>query len=52
MKIPEDASNERKQEIRKAKQAVALKKDRGEIEFEMMDLRQKREYMSKKQDKS
>jgi len=29
---------------------VALKEDRANLEFEMMDLKQKREYMLKKQE--
>lgn len=49
MPIPKDATYERKEEIRKAKLAVALKTTRSEIEFDMMDLKQKREYMEKKQ---
>lgn len=48
MEIPSDASYERKEEIRKAKAAVALKRYRKEIEFDMMDLKQKREYMEKR----
>lgn len=48
MDIPHDASVERKEEIRKAKAAVALKRYRKEIEFDMMDLKQKREYMEKR----
>lgn len=45
MEITNDMPYERKEEIRKAKAAVALKSDRSSIEFEMMDLKQKREYM-------
>lgn len=47
MEIPSDATYERKEEIRKAKAAVALKRYRKEIEFDMMDLKQKREYMER-----
>lgn len=45
MEITSDMTYERKEEIRKAKAAVALKSDRSSIEFEMMDLKQKREFM-------
>ena len=45
MEITSDMPYERKEEIRKVKAAVALKSDRSSIEFEMMDLKQKREYM-------
>lgn len=52
MDYPKDATFEEKEEIRKAKMAVALKEDRAAIEFEMMDLREKREYMAKRQEGS
>lgn len=48
MDYPEKATQQEIEEIRKAKRAVALKSDRAAIEFEMMDLKQKREYMEKK----
>jgi len=48
MDYPEKATQQEIEEIRKAKRAVALKTDRAAIEFEMMDLKQKREYMEKK----
>lgn len=47
MDYPKNADQDQIEEIRKAKQAVALKKDRAALEFEMMDLKQKREYMAK-----
>lgn len=48
MEIESDMPYERKEEIRKAKAAVALKSDRSSIEFEMMDLKQQREYMEQR----
>jgi hypothetical protein len=50
MEYPEKATPDEIEEIRKAKLAVALKEDRANLEFEMMDLKQKREYMLKKQE--
>lgn len=49
MKIPENATDEERENIRKAKNAVALKSDREQIEFEMMDLKQQREFMMRKE---
>lgn len=49
MDYPEKATQQEIEEIKKAKRAVALKSDRAAIEFEMMDLKQKREYMENKQ---
>lgn len=51
MDYPEKATEKEKEEIRKAKIAVALKEDREAIEFEMMDLKQKREYMLRRQER-
>lgn len=51
MDYPEKATPSEIEEIRKAKLAVALKEDRSNIEFEMMDLKQKREYMLNQQEK-
>lgn len=48
MEYPENATQDEIEEIRKAKLAVALKEDRSAIEFELMDLKEKREYMQKK----
>lgn len=50
MEIPEKATAEEKEKIQKAKQEVALKSNREMIEFEMMDLKQKREYMMRKEE--
>ncbi|WP_373193480.1 Gp15 family bacteriophage protein [Enterococcus sp. RIT-PI-f] len=50
MEYPEKATPDEIEEIRKAKLAVALKEDRANLEFEMMDLKQKREYMLKKKE--
>lgn len=50
MEYPEKATPDEIEEIRKVKLAVALKEDRANLEFEMMDLKQKREYMLKKQE--
>ncbi|NHI75193.1 hypothetical protein EA794_04260 [Lactococcus petauri] len=50
MEIPEKATPEEKEKIQKAKQEVALKSNREMIEFEMMDLKQKREYMMRKEE--
>ncbi|HCS86693.1 Gp15 family bacteriophage protein [Lactococcus garvieae] len=50
MEIPEKATLEEKEKIQKAKQEVALKSNREMIEFEMMDLKQKREYMMRKEE--
>ena len=50
MEYPEKATPDEIEEIRKAKLAIALKEDRANLEFEMMDLKQKREYMLKKQE--
>lgn len=50
MEYPEKATSDEIEELRKAKLAVALKEDRANLEFEMMDLKQKREYMLKKQE--
>lgn len=52
MDYPKNATQEEKEEIHKAKMAVALKEDRAAIEFEMMDLKEKREYMAKQQEGS
>lgn len=49
MDYPKNADQDQIDEIKKAKQAVALKKDRAAIEFEMMDLKQKREYMAQRE---
>ncbi len=49
MEIPKGATPSQTEEIRRAKKAVALKSDRAEIEFEMMDLKQKREFMEKQE---
>lgn len=43
MDVPEKATLEEKEEIYKAKEAVALKSDRKQIEFDMLDNKQKRE---------
>ena len=50
MEIPEKATAEEKEKIQKAKREVALKSNREMIEFEMMDLKQKREYMMRKEE--
>lgn len=47
MEYPEKATQEEIENIRQAKLAVALKEDRQALEFEMMDLKQKKEFMSR-----
>ena len=47
MDYPEKATQQEIEDIQKAKKAVALKSDRAAIEFEMLDLKQKREYMER-----
>lgn len=51
MEITSDMTYEQKEAIQKAKAAVALKTTRAEIEFSMMDLKQKREYMKQQEEK-
>ena len=50
MEIPENATEKERKEIKKAKSAVALKSDREKIEFEMMDLKEQREFMRRKEE--
>lgn len=50
MEIPENATEKERKEIKKAKSAVALKSDRERIEFEMMDLKEQREFMRRKEE--
>lgn len=50
MEYPDKATPDQIEEIRKAKLAVALKEDRANLEFEMMDLKEKREYMMKQKE--
>ncbi|MCT0049178.1 bacteriophage Gp15 family protein [Lactococcus lactis] len=50
MEIPDNATEKERKEIKKAKTAVALKSDRERIEFEMMDLKEQREFMRRKEE--
>jgi hypothetical protein len=50
MEIPENATEKERKEIKKAKSAVALKSDRERIEFELMDLKEQREFMRRKEE--
>lgn len=50
MEIPENATEKERKEIKKAKSTVALKSDRERIEFEMMDLKEQREFMRRKEE--
>lgn len=50
MEIPENATEKERKEIKKAKSAVALKSDRERIEFEMMDLKEQREFMRREEE--
>lgn len=52
MKIPDKATEEERKQIIAAKKAVALKSNREAIEFEAMDLLQKREWYRKQQERS
>lgn len=47
MKIPEKATQEERDAILKAKESVALRSNREAMEFEAMDLRQKREWYAR-----
>ena len=49
MTIPEGATTEEIKSIQEAKKSVALESNREAMEFEAMDLRQKREYAKKRQ---
>lgn len=48
MEIPKDATTKEREDIQTAKRSVALKSDREQIEFEMMDLKEQREFMRRK----
>lgn len=51
MKIPDKASTEERNEILEAKKAVALRDNKTSVEFEAMDLLQKREWYEKQKNK-